>query len=449
MVARAVLYLMALMTSTASLSSAAVFHPHSFTLDNGLRVVVIEQNLGDAVCHMIWYKVGGGDDPQGQSGLAHFVEHLMFKATDTLEVGEFSRFVTKHGGRDNAFTSYDYTAYFQIVARPQLGDVMSMEADRMKNLRLRDEDILTERNVILEERKSRSDNNPSALLHEAAAASLYNHHPYGTPLIGWRHEIARLNGDHVADFYRRYYHPNNAIVILSGAITRQEAQSLAEFYYGDLERGAVTPRQRVTDPPIITERTVRLTDDRVQQPTLRYYWRLPKHRHDEDRASDEAFSILTHYLGGGSSSRLYEQWVVDDGVAVSVSLSFDSWGRDYDDIVLSVIPVADVTLERLDLHIRSQWRAIMNETIATHDMERVRQHLLAEAVYSQDSLMAPAYLFGIALTTGGTLADVEEFPQRINDVTTEQLRDAAAFLHDTNPHVTAQLDKSAHDDAAP
>lgn len=446
MVARAFFYLMALMTFSSSPITAAVFHPHSFTLANGLQVVVIEQNLGDAVCHMIWYKVGGGDDPQGQSGLAHFMEHLMFKSTDTLETGEFSRFVTKHGGRDNAFTSYDYTAYFQIVARSELGDVMGMEADRMKNLRLRDEDILTERNVILEERKSRTDTNPSALLHEAAAASLYNHHPYGTPLIGWQHEIAGLNGDNVADFYERFYHPNNSIVILSGAITNQEARRLAEFYYGDIERGDVTPRQRVTDPPIITERTVRLHDARVQQPMLRYYWRLPKHRHDESRANDEALSILTHYLGGGASSRLYEQWVVDDGVAVSVAMSFDSWGRDYDDIVLSVIPVADVTLEELNAHIRTQWRTIMSETIPTDDMERVRQHLLAEAVYAQDSLMMPAYLFGIALTTGGTLADVEEFPDRLNDVTMAQLNDAAAFLHDTHPHVTAQLDKP---DAAP
>ena len=449
MVARAFFYLMVLMTSTASPITAAVFHPHSFTLSNGLRVVVIEQNLGDAVCHMIWYKVGGGDDPQGQSGLAHFMEHLMFKSTDTLKTGEFSRFVTKHGGRDNAFTSYDYTAYFQIVARSELGDVMGMEADRMKNLRLRDEDILTERNVILEERKSRTDTNPSALLHEAAASILYNHHPYGTPLIGWQHEIARLNGDNVEDFYQRFYHPDNSIVILSGAITNEEARRLAEFYYGDIERGDVNPRQRVTDPPIITERTVRLTDARVQQPLLRYYWRLPKHRHDESRASDEALSILTHYLGGGASSRLYEQWVVDDGVAVSVAMSFDSWGRDYDDVVLSVIPAADVTLEELNAHIRSQWQAILSETIPSDDLKRVRQNLLAEAVYAQDSLMMPAYLFGIALTTGGTLADVEEFPERLNDVTMAQLNDAAAFLHDTHPHVTAQLDKPSNDDAAP
>src|SRR3982751_6396714 len=221
----------------------------SFTLDNGLDVVVIPDRRVPVATHMVWYKNGSADDPLGQSGIAHFLEHLMFKGTERHPAGEFSKVVSSLGGQENAFTSFDYTAYFQRVAREHLKTMMEFEADRMTNLLLEESVIGPERDVVLEERRMRVETDPAAQLSEAMAASLFVHHPYGTPIIGWMHEIEGLNRDHALDYYRRFYTPENAILVVAGDVTGDEVRRLAEATYGTIApRGQRPIRFRPREP---------------------------------------------------------------------------------------------------------------------------------------------------------------------------------------------------------
>ena len=217
-------------------AGAGLFNPISFTLENGLEVVVIEDHRAPVVTHMVWYRVGAADEEPGKSGLAHFLEHLMFKGTDEVAAGEFSRLIARNGGRDNAFTSQDYTGYYQSMARDKLELVMRLEADRMVNLKLDEKDVQTEREVVLEERRQRTDNEPGAQLGEAASAAQYLAHPYGIPVIGWEHEIRGLTRAAALAFYQRYYAPNNAILIVAGDVSADAVRRLG--------RGLLRPAQK-------------------------------------------------------------------------------------------------------------------------------------------------------------------------------------------------------------
>ncbi|NJM83889.1 MAG: insulinase family protein, partial [Tabrizicola sp.] len=222
----------------------------NFQLENGLDVVVIEDHRAPVVVNMIWYRVGAADEPAGHSGIAHFLEHLMFKGTDKVAPGAFSATVEAQGGDDNAFTSWDYTAYFQRVAADRLDLMMEMEADRMRNLRLLEEDVLTERQVILEERSQRTDSSPGSLLSEQMRAAQYLSSPYGVPIIGWRHEMAQLSREDALEYYERFYAPNNAILIVAGDVDPEEVRKLAEAHYGPLAPSAgISPRLRPQEPP--------------------------------------------------------------------------------------------------------------------------------------------------------------------------------------------------------
>ena len=240
----AVLLLFAFQTA-----EAGVFNPETFTLKNGMQVVVISNHRAPIVRHMVWYKVGAADEPRGKSGIAHFFEHLMFKKTTTLKSGEFSRIIAKNGGRDNAFTSHDYTGYHQSIAVDRLGIVMKLEADRMRGLILEDDQIEPERQVVLEERRSRTDNSPGAKLSEQMSAAMFINYPYHDPVIGWEHEIKALTKADLMKFYDQWYRPNNAILVVAGDITAAQLRPLAEKYYGSLPRGADVKRERTIEPP--------------------------------------------------------------------------------------------------------------------------------------------------------------------------------------------------------
>src|SRR6056297_1086511 len=227
----------------------------TFTLDNGMEVVVIEDHRAPVVVHMVWYRAGSSDEPPGTSGIAHYLEHLLFKGTDTLEPGEFSSTVAKNGGSDNAFTSDDYTAYFQRIAADRLGLMMQMESDRMVNLRLTEEDIATELNVIIEERNQRVENNPAALFREQKSALQYLNHPYGDPIIGWQHEMSNLGMEDALDFYKTYYAPNNAVLIVAGDVEPNEVRALAETHYGKIPANPdLSERSRPQEPRQMAER---------------------------------------------------------------------------------------------------------------------------------------------------------------------------------------------------
>ena len=288
----------------AALAQPAV---SDFTLDNGLELVVIEDHRAPVVVHMVWYRAGSADEPPGASGIAHYLEHLLFKGTDELAPGEFSETVAAQGGTDNAFTSYDYTAYFQRVAADRLGLMMEMEADRMVDLDIRQEDILVERDVVIEERAQRTDSDPGALLGEQRSAAQYLNHPYGRPIIGWRHETDALTLEDALAFYEAHYAPNNAVVVVAGDVEPEEVLALAQEHYGDLEPDpAVTPRERPQEPPQVAARRLVMEDARVGQPyVVRTY--LAPERDPGAQEEAAALTILARVLGGSPTTSVLGQ----------------------------------------------------------------------------------------------------------------------------------------------
>src|SRR4051794_14443681 len=289
--------------------AAAAPSVQQFTLDNGLLVVVVPDHRTPVVTHMLWYRIGAADDPYGKSGIAHFLEHLMFKGTQKHAGGQFSQRIAAVGGQENAFTSYDYTGYFQRVSRENLGPMMEFEADRMTGLVLSEDVIAAERNVILEERNQRIDNDPSARLSEQVQDAQFLNHPYHRPSIGWRHEMETLDREDALAFYRRYYQPDNAILIVAGDVTADEVKALAEKTYGRIpKRPPLGPRVRAQEPPQIAERRVSFADLRVTQPSLQRSYLVPSFATAKDREG-ETLEMLSYLLGGGANSRLYRSLV--------------------------------------------------------------------------------------------------------------------------------------------
>ena len=276
--------------------------PASFTLGNGLQVVVIPDHRTPVVTQMLWYKVGSADETAGKSGLAHFLEHLMFKGTAKHPAGEFSETVRRIGGNENAFTSVDYTGYFQRVPREHLGKVMEFEADRMTGLILKDENVLPERDVVLEEYNMRVANNPDARLSEQMMAALYLNHPYGRPVIGWRQEIEKLDREDALAFYKRFYAPNNAILVIAGDVDAKEIRPMVERAYGAISAQPAIPAQRVRpqEPVPVAPRTVTLSDPRVEQPGLRRHYLVPS---SSTAAAGEspALDVLAQLIASGRS----------------------------------------------------------------------------------------------------------------------------------------------------
>jgi len=286
-----------------------------FTLDNGMDVIVVEDHRAPVVQHMVWYRAGSADEPKGASGVAHFLEHLLFKATDTLDAGEFSAVVAANGGRDNAFTSYDYTAYHQRIAADRLELMMRMESDRMKNIRLTLEDIDTERGVVIEERNQRTENSPGALMGEQMRAAQYLNHRYGVPIIGWMHEIEDLAMEDTMAFYDLYYSPNNAILVVSGDVTPEEVRRLADKYYGVIPANPDLPeRLRTEEPPQTAERRLIFRDARVAQPYLSRSYIAPE-RDSGAQETAAALTMLAELLGGGTTSYMAEKLQFDTQVS--------------------------------------------------------------------------------------------------------------------------------------
>jgi zinc protease len=410
-----------------------VFFPETFTLGNGMQVVVVPNQRVPVITHMVWYKVGAADETTGKSGIAHFLEHLMFKATDELKPGEFSRIVARNGGRDNAFTSWDYTAYFQNVAADRLELVMRMEADRMANLKLTDETLLPERDVIIEERRQRTENEPGDKLSELVQAALFVHHPYGTPVIGWEHEIRQLTRDDANEFYQRWYAPNNAVLVIAGDVTVEQVKPLAEKYFGPIAPRPVPARQRVEEPPYAAERRVILRDAEVRQPSLRRLYQAPSYNRGETKHA-YPLEVLSEIVGGGATSRLYRSLVVEQQLATGAGTGYSPQAFDMSVFGAYVSPNPGVDMDKLEAALIEQLNKVVAEGVTPEEVETAKIRMGRDAIFARDSLQAPAMSFGTALATGRTIEDVEEWPERIASVTVEQVNAAAkAVLGQTNP----------------
>ena len=431
-----------LMVAMTALQNDVAAEPRAteFMLANGMQVVVIPDNRAPVVTHMVWYRVGAADEPPGASGIAHFLEHLMFKSTDKIPVGEFSKIVARMGGEDNAFTSQDATAYFQRIAKDRLANVMEMEADRMVNLRLTEKEVLTERDVILEERRSRIENNPSAILTEQMDAALYMSHPYGIPVIGWEHEMGALDQGDAMSFYERFYAPNNAILVVSGDVTVDEVRRLAEKTYGKIPANSDVPKKRVrpAEPPHRAHVELELRDPRAGKASLRRYYLAPNYGSAKEGEA-EALEVLIKVLASDSTSRLYRSLVVDKKIASSTSGWYS--GSDYDigKIALNVVAADGVSLDTLKKEVDGVIADVRKNGITEAELKRAKSNLMASYVYQSDSQSSLARRYGWALTMGRTVSDIESWPDRIEKVNLESVLSAAKKNLELRNAVTGRL----------
>jgi zinc protease len=412
-----------------------------FKLDNGLEVVVVPDRRAPVVTHMIWYKVGSADEPPGKSGIAHFLEHLLFKGTVKNPGGRFSQTVAAIGGQENAFTSSDYTGYFQRVAREHLKTLMEFEADRMTGLMLTDEAVVPELKVVLEEQNQRVANNPRARLSEQIEAALFLNHPYGRPLIGWRHEIEKLTREDALAFYRRFYTPNNAVLVIAGDVTSEEVKTLAEETYGKVRPVAeIGPRQRPQEPPQVAARRLTLADPQVQQPSLHRQYIVPSPTTAKPGEA-EALEVLSQILGHGTTSRLYRALVVERAVAVSAGGWYRGAALDSTTFAVYGTPKPGVELAQLEQAIDAVIEDVIANGVAADELERTKNRIVADAIYALDSQSTMARWYGTALTTGGSVGMVQSWPDRIRAVTAAAVQDAAKAWLDKRRSVTGYLVK--------
>ncbi|MDA0367879.1 MAG: pitrilysin family protein [Proteobacteria bacterium] len=428
----------ALVLLPTSVDSAGLFNPKSFELDNGLQVVLIEDHRAPVVTQMIWYRAGSADEPRGKSGIAHFLEHLMFKGTRDVPVGEFSETVTRNGGRENAFTSYDYTGYFQTVASDRLETVMRLEADRMTNLTLTEEQVVSERLVILEERRSRVDNTPTGLFFEQMNAAQYLAYPYRIPVIGWESEIRTLTLEDALSWYRTYYTPNNAILVVAGDVSIEQLRSLAEKYYGVIPRGDSLPRIRAEEPPQLAARRLEMFHAQVTQDTWRRSYIAPSYNWGDTKHA-LPLQILSQVLGGRATSRIYRDMVVERQIAVQASAFYSATDVGPSQFFLFAIPRGETTLDDIEARMDALVADVLVNGITQDELDRTKRFLLAQSVYARDNVQGAARIFGEALTNGRTTVDVESWPDRIQRVTLDEVNAAARHVFDKKLSVTGLL----------
>ena len=411
----------------------------SFTLDNGLEIVVIEDHRAPVVVQMLWYRAGAADETPGRSGVAHFLEHLLFKATKTLAAGEFSKTVAENGGTDNAFTSYDYTAYYQRIAADRLPLIMRMESDRMVNLQLSEADIATERDVIIEERNQRTENDPGALFEEQKKAAQFLNHRYGVPIIGWRHEMETLSLGDALEFYGHHYAPNNAILVIAGDVDPAQVHGLAKTYYGAIPANpSITARTRPQEPPQTAERRMIFEDARVAQPYVSRSYLAPE-RDSGDQKTAAALTLLAQVLGGGQTSVLNEKLQFDTQMAVYTGAYYGGTSLDDTSFGLVIVPAQGKTLQAAENALDAVIANFLNDGVNPAQLARIKKQLRASQIYARDNVQQLANRYGRGMTSGLTVEDIQLWPEILQAVTGEDIIIAAKSVFDRKQAVTGWL----------
>ena len=425
----------------APMAQADLFEAESFTLKNGMEVVVLPKHLAPVVFQVVVYKVGAADGAAGKNGVAHFLEHLMFKATDKMKAGQFSQDVDRVGGTDNAFTNQDMTAYHQEFAAEHLPQFMAAEADRMVNLRLDDKVVLPERDVILNERGQTIESSPGNRLSEAMNAATYQNHPYGLPIIGWRHEMEQYTTQDAVDFYRRWYAPNNAILIIAGDVEPATVKELAEKNFGPLAAHDLPARARLMEPPPEAPRRLSLASPEVEHPSVwrRYLTESYRTAALNKDASPYALSVLAEVLGGGAVGRLYRHLVIEQGIALSAGVSFTGDARDYGSFTFYASPREAADVAKVEAALDAEIAKLLKDGVGEDEIKAAKQRLLMDAAKARDSLNGPALLVASALAGGQTLEDVQAWPDRIGAVTAADVMAAAKAVLTSENSVTSTL----------
>ena len=411
----------------------------TFSLSNGLQVVALPSSRAPIVTQLLVYKVGSADEVPGKTGIAHFLEHMMFKGTDIVGPSEFSRVVSKNGGRDNAYTTYDSTGYYQTVSPDRLELVMRMEADRMANLRMTEKELAPERQVVLEERRMRIDNSPSALLDEVVNERLYGQgQPYGMPISGTVADVEALTLADLREFYRQHYMPNNAILIVGGDITSEQVRGLAERYYGPIPARPVGPRRRPDHGASDLPQTVSRADPRVREPRWSRHYLAPSYNKGESQYA-YALQVLAQLLGGTETSRLWRVLVVDGKRALSAWAGYrpNSLGLAIFDI--GIHPAASVTMAEVESAVTAELGRLIDGGVGNDELERAQNQMLASAIYAQDSLQSGPRIYGGTLSTGSTVADIAAWPERISSVRPDDVVAAARHVWQPQRLVTSLL----------
>ena len=391
------------------------------------------------VTHMVWYRAGSADEPPGKSGIAHYLEHLMFKGTKTVKSGEFSARIAAIGGQENAFTSTDYTAYYQRITPQALPEMMRLEADRMENLVLEQDKILAERDVVQEERNSRTESNPASLLREAMASALYQNHRYGIPIIGWQHEVNALTKEDAIDFYNKFYTPNNAVLVVAGDVDEDEVKKLAEQTYGKVARRAEPgKRMRPQEPEPRAARRLEMSDHRVRTPTFQRYYLVPSYNSDEDGEA-EAMEILSEIIGGGSTSRMYKSLVIEQKIATSAGAWYQGGALDDTEFGFYASPTEASSQPDVEAATDAEIEKVLKDGVTPEEVQRAQNRLIKSAIFSQDSQATLARIYGGSLMLGSTIEEIETWPQRIRSVTTDQVNAVARKFLKKQRSVTGYL----------
>jgi len=411
-----------------------------YVLENGMEVVVIEDHRAPIVTQMVWYRVGAADEPVGKSGIAHFLEHLMFKGTEAVPDAIFSEVIEANGGDDNAFTSQDYTAYYQQVAVDRLPLMMEMEADRMRGLILDDAAMLTELDVVLEERALRTDSNPASLFSEQRDAAQFLNHPYGTPVIGWPDEVKALTLQDALDFYHLYYAPNNAVLVVAGDVEPEAVFALAQQYYGPVTPSPeITSRLRPQEPPQRAARRLEFRDDRVSNPYVIRTYLAPNRRTGEQEQA-AALSLLADVLGGGGiTSLLGQRLQIEEEIALASGAFYSGLSYDPDTFGMYVVPKPGVTMEEAEARLDATLAYLLENGVDPSRLARSKATILADTIYAMDSQMGLAQRYGAALTTGLNTEDVAAWPDILQAVTEDDILAAARQVLDIRQSVTGYL----------
>lgn len=410
----------------------------SFTLKNGLEVIVIPNHRVPAVNHTLWFKIGAADDPRGKSGLAHYHEHAMFLGTAKHKAGEYSNIIARNGGEQNAFTGYDATAYFINISKENLPLAMEMEADRMNGLTASEADMEKEKQVIIEERRMRIDNNPDALLAEQINASLFRNHPYHWPVIGWQHEMNGLTRQDVMEFHKKWYHPNNAILIVSGDVTTEEVKRLAEKYYGNIPRVEVPARVWTDEPPHRVSQHMVMHHAQVSQPELSRTYSTSSLGYGKKEEALPLF-VLAQVLGGGKTSRLYRSLVTEQKLASGVDVDYNGFSRGPSEFSIDVVPDQGVDNAKLEEAVDKELAEFLKTGLTSDELARAKTLLKAETVFARDGLSGVGNIMGWIRMIGLPADYFNKWPELIDQISADQVLAAAKDTLKDEQSVTALL----------
>jgi zinc protease len=398
-----------------------------FALQNGMQVLVIPDHRAPVVTQMLWFRVGAVDDPPGISGLAHFFEHMMFRGTKAVPGDSFAQTIAKNGGEDNAFTDHDYTAFYEQIAKDRLPLAMKLEADRLVNLDLSDATVGPERDVVLEERRMRVDNDPQALMSEQMRAALHLSHPYGRPVIGWADEVRRIDRVSAKNFYDHHYAPNNAILVIAGDVTPDEIRKLAQDGYGKVAARTLQPRAEFAEPPRLAETRMTIVRPDAKVPLFSRIYRVPSYAQGTPGQA-EGLETYAQVLGGDQTSTLYRVLVEQKKLATDAGASYEGYARDASEFSVYAVPRPGVSLETLERAVDQVLAQAAAAAPRSPDLQRAKTGLIAAVTYRRDSQYALASAYGQALVIGLTVDDVNAWPGRIRAVSGDTVRDAARLL---------------------